>query len=191
MTSLVLNPSSTAQWHDLVQDAQQITENKLNETLESYLVFLLMRFTNKPEIASTVLALDYLNSLLESKHNRREQLRNIGDQCLLFSGLFPQRAERKRVKISYFVHLGRNAYSELAHVDNKKTAHIYDDLSQGFIQLMDTLHAIRKLGNNHPDLSPFQAYDLWLETGSPMAAKSVASQNNNSTIMVHEDIKSH
>jgi len=184
MTRLVLNASSTAQWHDLVQDAQQITKNRLNETLESYLVFLLMRFTSRPEIASTVLALDYLNSLLETRKKRREQLRDIGDQCLLFSGLFPQRAERKRVKISYFVHLGQNAYSELAYAD-----HIYNDLSHGFVELMDTLHAMRKIGDNHDELSPFQAYDLWLDTGSKMCAKSVAQRNR--AILVRQDSKKH
>ncbi len=186
MTHLVLNTSSTAQWHDLVQDAQQITNNKLSEMLESYLVFLLMRFINKPEIASTILALDYLNSLLETKQKRREQLRDIGDQCLLFSGLFPQRAERKRVKISYFVYLGQNAYSELAHADR-----IYNDLSHRFVELMDTLYAIRQIGGNHPELSPFQAYDLWLDTGSKMCAKTVTQKNNKNIALLREDNKQH
>jgi len=186
MTRLVLHTSSTAQWHNLVQDAQQVTNNKLNETLESYLVFLLMRFINKPEIASTILALDYLNSLLETKKKRREQLRDIGDQCLLFSGLFPQRAERKRVKISYFVYLGQNAYNELAHADQ-----IYSDLSHSFVELMDTLHAMRKLGDNHPKLSPLQAYDLWLDTGSKMCANAVTQKNNKSITLVRQDNKKH
>lgn len=186
MTSLVLNTSSTAQWHDLVKDAQQITKNTLNEALESYLVFLLMRFISKPEIASTILALDYLNSLIETKRKRQEQLRDIGDQCLLFSGLFPQRAEKKRVKISYFVHLGQNAYSELAHTDQ-----LYSELSYRFVELMDTLYAMRKLGDNHPELSPLQAYDLWLDTGSKMCANAFTQKNNTSITLVRQNNKKH
>ena len=44
MTRLILEPTSVAQWQALVREAQSECNCNLDETLESYLVFLLMRF---------------------------------------------------------------------------------------------------------------------------------------------------
>ena len=111
MESLVIQPSATAQWHALVGEAEQACATRLGEELESYLVFLLMRYTESPEIANSVLALDYLHSMEAIGHLRETQLREVGDKCLLYSGLFPARAERRRVNSSYYVKLGMGAYS--------------------------------------------------------------------------------
>ena len=60
MAQLILEPTSTAQWHALVSEAEAVAERQLDETLESYLVFLLMRFASRPDLASRALAIDYL-----------------------------------------------------------------------------------------------------------------------------------
>ena len=88
MPSLVLHPTSTSQWHELVREAASTAEHRLDEELESYLVFLLMRFVTNRAIASRILAEEYLQGQLESGSVRREKLRDVGDQCLLFVGAF-------------------------------------------------------------------------------------------------------
>jgi len=173
MTSLLLGPTSTAQWQALLNEAQTAADQQLNETLESYLVFLLDRYTKKPEIANTILALEYLESLSDSRQLRQEKLRDIGDQCLLFSGLFPQRAQRRRVRISYFVDLGRNAYHELSNTVNSNTADLFNSLAHGFVILMDVLQAIRRLAMPSPCLTPIESYDLWCDTGSRQAYETL------------------
>ena len=57
MSKLVLHPTSTAQWHSLVCEAESASNIYLDEELQSYLVFLLMRFLDKPAMAAKVLAL--------------------------------------------------------------------------------------------------------------------------------------
>lgn len=172
MTQLVLQPTATAQWHDLVNEAQHAAHCQLDETLESYLVFLLERFSRRPEMLSRILARDYLEASSQP-FQQHEQLRDIGDHCLLFSGLFPQLAERRLVRISYFVSLGRSAYHRIAASDYKGDSSInglYAGLSRGFVQLMDILHAIRTLGAEHNEqMMPLQAYELWQDTGSQQA----------------------
>jgi len=181
MNNLVIQPTVTAQWHDLINEAQAAAHCQLNVTLESYLVFLLERFTRRPEIMSTILSMDYLEATTQAKQNH-DQLRDIGDRCLLFSGLFPQIAERRLVKISYFVSLGRSAYHQLAaNIDNRKEQinDLYTCLTHGFVQLMDILQAIRGLDDSHNDrLKPLQAFELWQETGSQQAYQAIRAIND-------------
>jgi len=175
METLVLHPTSTAQWHALVNDAEQAAHCRLDEDLESYLVFLLMRFAGQPQVTARVLALDYLDGLLGTGREGRDRLRDVGDVCLLYSGLFPQVAARRRVRISYYVQLGRTAYRELSNRLENGFAQIYVHLSQAFVSLMDVLQAMRTMGHQRPALLPLEAYELWEDTGSVSARRSLSA----------------
>jgi hypothetical protein len=165
MTRLILEPTSVAQWQVLVQEAQAACNCNLDETLESYLVFLLMRFADRPHCTARIMAEDFLNSCSAQGGDRIDRLRDVGDHCLLFSGLFPQLAERRLVRISYYVNIGRSSYRQLADVLDRGWARVYGNLSEAFIVLMDVLHAMRSLGGQTL-LTPIQALELWQETGS-------------------------
>lgn len=166
MTSIVLQPSITAQWYALVKDAEHNSHLNLTEDLESYLVFLLVRFNAKPEIAKSIMGLEFLNAHHLTGRHQHEHLRDVGDKCLLYAGLFPGRAERRRVKVSYFVELGQSAYSALSMLTRQKIAELYASLGEGFVALMDVLHAIRKLTDESAGLTPIQAVELWEDVGS-------------------------
>ncbi|MFN2309650.1 MAG: hypothetical protein ABR553_07925 [Gammaproteobacteria bacterium] len=168
MAKLILEPTSTAQWHALVSEAEVAATRRLDETLESYLVFLLMRFCARPELAGRVLALDYLRGSAASGQLQEVVLRDVGDQCLLFSGLYPRHAERRLVRVSYFVDLGRGAYGQLAERLRHAGAGMYLQLAEGFVALMDVLQAMRSL-DGKPALEPLQSFELWTDTGSRSA----------------------
>lgn len=174
MDSLVLNTSETAQWHTLICDAEQICHTHLGETLQSYLVFLLMRYTKKSHLAETVVALEYLQSLEASGQRQEDSLQSIGDKCLLFVGLFPRIAQRRRVKASYYVDMGVNAYSVLAATSSQLKAELFDDLAQHFVALMDVLHATREIHSDVPSLEPLDAMELWADTGSSHAKQCLS-----------------
>jgi len=172
MNSLVLQPTEVAQWHALVSEAQVASQRNLEEGLESYLVFLLMRFAGRPELARKIMALEFLQAQREQSL-KIDRLRDVGDQCLLFSGLFPQIAESRLVKVSYFVALGRSAYDQLASIVDKQSDQLYTRLAHAFVGLMDVLHAMRGL-SGQPALDPLVAAELWAETGSQGAYHSIA-----------------
>ena len=142
MAELILEPTPQAQWQALVHEAQTACGCHLVETLESYLVFLLMRFARQPHCTARIMAEDYLNSQLLRGEQRADRLREVGDHCLLFSGLFPQLAERRLVRISYFVTIGRSSYQQLSAVLDRGWSTVYRHLSEAFIVLMDVLHAM-------------------------------------------------
>ena len=173
MAKLVIQPTSTAQWHALVSEAESAANCVLSEDLESYLVFLLMRFASNPHMLARVIALDYLNNTSTEGRTRHEKLRDVGDQCLLFSGLFPKQAERRMVKVSYFVDLGRSAYQQLSDTITSKNTEIYASLSRDFVSLMDILQTMRELQGSRSVLTPLHAYELWNDTGSRHAFKII------------------
>ena len=172
MTQLILEPTAQAQWQSLVHEAQSACDHHLDETLESYLVFLLMRFAARPHCTARIMAEDYLRSQALQGEQRAEKLRDVGDHCLIFSGLFPQLAERRLVRISYFVNIGRSSYRQLADVLDRSWSSVYQNLSDAFIILMDILHAMRGL-DGESVLTPLQAMDLWQETGSRRCYRQV------------------
>ncbi len=170
---LVLHPTSTADWQALVQEAEANCQAKLGEALESYLVFLLMRFTEYPEMARQVMALEYLEGQNQRASVRSQALQGVGDKCLLFSGLFPGRAARLRVRISYFVGLGQSAYASVSEHHNDGLSELFAELSEHFVPLMDVLQATRAL-SGEAALDIIQATELWQDTQSQQARRQIA-----------------
>jgi len=190
MSKLVLESSSTAQWQKLVLEAEASCELPLNEELESYLVFLLMRHTEKPEIASNIMAMDFFNSLSASGQIQQDKLRDVGDQCLIFSGLFPKLAEKRMVKISYFANIGVSAYHTLADTCQTQLSDFYHLLAEEFIRLMDILQVIRNMNKSAENLSLIEAIELWGDTNSQMALQTVRA-NTDSTICLDTSVYKH
>lgn len=176
MTTLVLQPTDLAQWHALVAEAQQACDCNLEESLESYLVFLLMRFADRPELARKIMALEFLRAQ-QSDHQQAGNLRDVGDQCLLFSGLFPRIAEKRMVRVSYFVNIGRSAYGQLSSLVDRQSERLFSNLAGGFVAIMDVLHAMRGLSGT-PALEPLAAAELWADTGSRSAWDTVTGSGS-------------
>jgi len=188
MRKILEQPGNISQWQALVAEAEELTGVQLGEELESYLVFTLMRYLRRPEMAQRILALDFLEAFQHSHPQRNEALRDVGDQCLLFSGLFPRRAERRRVRVSYYVKLGRSAYQNLAD-SLSKTADLFTLLAEEFITAMDTLQAIRVLGQQTTGLLPVQAYELWQDTASRQAYAELVRQSGGQPVLVSRSKK--
>ena len=188
MSDVEMEKTAYAQWHDLVKEAEKYNGVNLNEELESYLVFTLMRYTQQPELASKIIALEYLNSAQATGTDRQIRMRDVGDQCLLFSGLFPNLAERRNVKISYYVNMGKTAYLTLAELTQQALASMYNNLSDSFVILMDTLMAIRNMHDEQLQLEPLVAYALWQDTRSKQAqqalSRSTGFDKNKSNLLI-------
>lgn len=172
MSTIVLQPTATAHWRELVHEAARACEHLLEEELESYLVFLLMRFAARPEMAGTILALEYLEGLLRGGRGGSQQLREVGDQCLLYSGLFPLRARRRSVQVRYYVELGRSAYHRLSESAERGWGHMYNQLCESFIALMDVLQAMRELHRENR-LDELTLHELWDECDSQRAGRAL------------------
>jgi len=172
MTEILTGPTAAAQWQELVRTAAAECQFNLEEDLESYLVFLLMRFAAKPQMAGAVLALEYLQGLMRGGRLHEQQLRDVGDQCLLYSGLFPLRARRRLVRVHYYVDLGRTAYRHLAGRAQQAWAETFHRLAADFVALRDILQAMREL-DGRGELDALALHELWDECGSRRAGETL------------------
>lgn len=143
MKQLILHPTDISQWHALVNEAQAATRLILNENTESYLVFLLMRFSQGPKLIESVVALDFLESMRKPRQLQLELLRDVGDKSLLFCGLFPGIAERRHVSLSYFSDMGQAAYLTVGELQERQSSDLYFQLSAQFVTLQQILQAMR------------------------------------------------
>jgi hypothetical protein len=143
MKPLILHPTDICQWYALVNEAQATTHLVLNEDTESYLVFLLMRFSQGPKLIESVIAIDFLESMHKPKQQQLELLRDIGDKSLLFCGLFPGVAEKRRVNLNYYSHMGQTAYLTIGELQENHSAELYFQLSAQFLSLQQVLRAMR------------------------------------------------
>ncbi|MDF1828361.1 MAG: hypothetical protein P1U39_08800 [Legionellaceae bacterium] len=155
MSELILHPTDMSQWHALVNEAQASTRLILHENMESYLVFLLMRFSQSPELAESVLAVDFLNAMQTVGTRQVDALRAVGDKSLLLCGLFPGMAEKRHVNLSYFTDMGQAAYLTVSELQDAE-APLYQELSTQFSTLQSILNALNSL-QDHLELDLGQA----------------------------------
>lgn len=143
MKRLIDEPTQTALWQQLIQEAQHRAECRLEETLESYLIFVLMRHSGDAALGHRLMAMQFLQSQAAPASERRDGLRDVGDQCLLIAGLFPERARRRRVPVRYFIDLGSSAYRDLSDAMRAGIAELYGHLAEAFEDLVRVLLAAR------------------------------------------------
>jgi len=134
-------------WQKLVDEAIGQTGYHCDENVEHYLILTLDHFSTEKDLASVVVAIDFLLALNSFGRKGGNQMRKVGDECLLLAGLFPERARRKHVPLEYFINLGQEAYRLLT---NPPFKWIYDPklfakLSQDFPTLIDVLQTMRKI----------------------------------------------
>jgi len=187
MNKIVIEPTVTAQWQALVNEAEANAKLQLDETLESYLVFTLMRFTQRPELTSSILALEFLDGIQQHGQQQHDTLRDVGDKCLLLSGLFPHTARRRLVSLGYFVNLGRGAYQQL----HDKIHGLYGQLAADFIPMMDVLHAIREINRESRQIDLLDSFELWDETGSQRALERIKSASSTAQPVKHDSDTRH
>lgn len=143
MEKLILYPTEISQWHALVNEAQANTQLLLNESTESYLVFLLMRFVKTRKLFESVLALDFLSSKHLVRSKQLDILRDVGDKSLLFCGLFPGMAKKRRVSLDYYTDLGQSAYLSASNIHDSSFRTLFYELSAEFEKLKQVLQAMR------------------------------------------------
>lgn len=143
MSELILEASAAATWQRVLREAAERVQIPLNEERESYLILTLLHYLGRPELVRSVLALQFLDALSEDGRYRRESLRDVGDQCLLYAGLFPEQTRRRRVSASYFIDLGRTAYREVAEDTPSALGNLYEGLARAFDDLAFVLRALR------------------------------------------------
>lgn len=171
MADILTGPTPTELWRELVREGEERSGARLDEDTESYLVFTLMRHDRDAPLASRIMAIEFLSALERGGRLREQDLRDVGDRCLLIAGLYPELAERRRVSQRYFVELGQHAYDELAHATRAALADLYARLVRLFARLVRVLIEVRQIAAATPVLDPLSRHELALAAGDDVAMR--------------------
>lgn len=139
MGGAILQGEATGLWRDLVLEGEARSATSLEEDVEAYLVFVLMRHLGDAGLLRRTMALDLLEALEASGRARLDELRDVGDRCLLIAGLFPRVAARRRVGSHYFADLGRGAYANVADAARVAYAELFARLAAAFDAMVAVL----------------------------------------------------
>jgi hypothetical protein len=131
-----------ALWQDLVHEGEQRAGLALGESVQSYLVFVLMRHLRDSTLAAHVLALEWFWAAEQAGRARADALRDVGDRCLLIAGRYPGLAERRRVGVAYYANLGSGAYYGVAESARDGYAALYAELARAFGAMVRVLTAL-------------------------------------------------
>lgn len=130
-------------WQALVHEAGERAGCVLDESRESYLVFVLLRHQRDGQLLARTQALEWLHAQSLTGGLREDMLRDVGDHCLIIAGLYPALAERRRVTVDYFTDLGRSAYMGIADAGRSAYAALFAQLAESYGELVRTLRAVR------------------------------------------------
>lgn len=136
-------------WQALVRDACDRNGPALDESRESYLVFVLLRHQRDGQLLARTQSLEWLHAQSQVGALRTDLLRDVGDRCLLIAGLYPGLAERRRVTVDYFVELGRGAYQGVAESSRAAYAALFEQLAATYRELVQALRAMRDVSADH------------------------------------------
>jgi len=154
----------TSHWYALLNKAQADSEFYLQPDVENYLVYVLACMSSEFDFmpCRAVYGQEFLPST--KKERRLHDLRLIGEQSLVVSGLFPDHAKRTGVPILCLLDKGKAAYHELANAMPGNLVYAY--MCAHFINIVDVLHKLAENCGDRHSIDLIQACELWQETGS-------------------------
>lgn len=147
MSSSIACGAPAELWQALVHEAGQRTHVVLDDTRESYLVFVLLRYQGDARLLARTQALEWLQAQDQPGSLRADALRDVGDRCLLIAGLYPGLAVRRRVSANYFIEMGSGAYADVAVASRNSYAALFEQLARSYRDLVRTLRALRRLSD--------------------------------------------
>ena len=165
MQTLDIRLRETAPWHALITRAQVAAQIDLSSEVEAYLMRVIYRYVASPDSGLSHLA-EHAGPLMElfaDEGEDKADMMVIADQSLIFAGLLPEQAIRRQIPLSYFVEVGRYAYTEIAERTGET---VYGDVSRYFVSCVDVLHTAREIDGGHPCIDPISAFELWQNAGS-------------------------
>ncbi len=166
METIDIHLAEMAGWRALLARAQFTAKIELHPELEEYLVRVLFRTTKTSALEHGFDASALRQNSAEQNVDEIEDLRLVGDQCLMFAGLFPEQAITRNLPISYFVKVGQAAYQQYWGCRNDP---LFGMLADFFVEVMDVLQAMREEDEHDWCIDPLSAYQLWRDTGSSQA----------------------
>lgn len=162
---LAMYTQETSHWYALMNRAQAASDFYVQPDIENYLVYMLTCLSNDFDFVpyrTTLYGHEAMSTT--KKQSRLQDVRLIGEQSLVVSGLFPDHARRTGIPLLYLMDKGRNAYRELANAFPGNFIYAY--VCRYFINIVDVLQQLAEICGDKHSMDLIQACELWQVTGS-------------------------
>ncbi len=108
---------------------------------------------------------------------------NIGDSCLMISGVWWSTLLRKSVHVDYYINMGRHSYEKVSEIAPKNLADIFGELSNNFKDIANILteatQCISMAEDSVSNRDILRIYEVYLRTHNPFLAQKLKSLNIN------------
>jgi hypothetical protein len=115
--------------YDLVRRAECELAVNLAHELEAYLVHMWAHYLDKPNVNTTPVCIKLLESTHNSLTQRKEILKQVGDECLLINSM--EWGRSRWPTLNYYSDMGQMAYINRAFIVNPPDD-LYDSLALEF-----------------------------------------------------------
>jgi len=168
--------TTTSDWQAILNQAVHSQKSNIDEHIKGYIIHLLIYSSFQIQQKLSVKDIAIMDANLDLIKLETNILREIADKCLLYAGLFPEKALTHSDGIQYFTKLGQSAYQAIARRSTETNREIYEHLSHKFLEIIEILHELRELTTEDKYLDPINAMAIWEATGSQYAYKYLLSQ---------------
>jgi hypothetical protein len=132
----------TNAFYEVVRETKETHGYELPVELESYVVFLLANYIDRPDfLPEKSFAEAYLVLERPYKHSAKE----LGDTCLFVTGVFPTYGTRNGLNIKYYSNIGKSSYSmasEYLNIDLFENLSTHFDVLRDFIDISVNKHKL-------------------------------------------------
>ena len=112
----------------------------LSQEVESYLVHVIARYFDKPNVNKDPIAIKMLSAMNLPKSQKRQKLQEVAEECLLIDGL--KLNHRKWPSRKYFSDMGKIALEHRAYSDRPPELY-YEKIANHFEEMSYILNNIR------------------------------------------------
>jgi hypothetical protein len=116
----------TNAFFDVVRETKETHGYDLPVELESYIVFLLASYLDRPNFLPES---SFAEVYLKLERPYTQNAKQLGDACLFVTGVFPTYGARKGLDITYYSNIGKSSYSMASEYLN---INLFDNLSTHF-----------------------------------------------------------
>jgi hypothetical protein len=180
--TILVGKSAKEYFRDLLSDALQHRQFRIQAGTEFYLVNLLEEYLERErlfapppggEAGVEPLALILKRALEGDREARWRNLKRLGDTSLFVSGFFGDSLARSLVDLDYYIAMGERAYDALAEEPRGPCGaqELFGELSGRFPQIVDLFAEIAELSDLRSNRGLVRLYERFLLTGSQRVAE--------------------
>ena len=144
---MYLHSNSQAQWYHALCDLQHETDTVLPLEIEYYLTHVLINSTTQISLIDSLVGEDFLENLHQC--TGKNQWPELGNKCLIITGVFPQWANHRCRSKNYVAQMGKLAYQQAALIHFGAQKKIYEHLSEHFDDLSSFLNKLDFQAHSH------------------------------------------